>query len=261
MKYFLWIFLSICTLFSPLSADALTSIEQSHKIRVCIWPEYYGISYVDPRTQKLIGIDVDLAHEFAQTLGVNIEFIASSFATLVDDVTKKRCDIAMFAIGHTPEREAKLKLTTPHLASDIYAITTKSNRRIHTWDDIDQEGVVVAVAKGTYHVAVMQKELKKATLLIVDSMHAREQEVESGRADVFMTDYPFGMRMIEQREWAKLIRPTKPFHITPYGWALNKDEPALYERVEAFIKAIKKDGRLLQVASRHHLEPIIVTDE
>jgi len=260
MKHFLGFFFTFSMLFTPLDADALTSIRQNNTLRVCIWPEYYGISYVDPRTQKLIGIDVDLAREFAKELGVNVEFIPSSFATLINDVTTKRCDIAMFAIGHTPKREAKLRLTTPHLASDIYAITSKSNRRIQHWEDIDQKGVIVAVAKGTYHVAIMQQKLKNATLLIVDSMHAREQEVESGRADVFMTDYPFGMRMIDEKEWAKLIRPPKPFHITQYGWALAQDEPALYERVEVFIKAIKKDGRLLKAARAHHLEPIVITD-
>ena len=239
------------------NADALSSIKEAKKLSVCIWPEYYGISYVEPRTQTLIGLDVDLAKALAHDLNVDISFVQSSFATLITDLTSHKCDIAMFAIGHTPERAQHLQLTQPHLASDIYAITTKSNPRIQTWEDIDQKGVIVAVAKGTLHVKIMQERLKHATLRIVESMHAREQEVEAGRADVFMTDYPFGMRMIAQREWAKLIRPTRPFHISPYGWALRQNEPEWLSTVEAFIVAIKNDGRLERFAQKHGLEPII----
>ena len=254
------IFIMTITLTTSLFADVLSSILESKKIRVCIWPEYYGISYIDPRTQELIGIDIDLAKEFAKELGVNVAFKESSFASLIKDITTKNCDIAMFAIGHTEERKKYLSLTTPHLASDVYAISSKSNRRINVWEDIDKAGIVVAVAKGTYHVSLMQKSLKNAQLLIVDSIHAREQEVEAGRADVFMSDYPFGIRMVEEKEWAKLIKPTSVFHMMPYGWAIAQNEPALLEKVESFIAAIKHDGRLLSAAKHHHLEPIVLSE-
>jgi len=258
MRHLFFSFILLLNICSMLHADVLTSVLESKKLRVCIWPEYYGISYIEPRTQTLLGIDVDLAKEFARDLHVDVVFIESSFAQLISDVSQKRCDIAMFAIGRTPERLEHLTITSAHLASDIYAIATKSNKRIQIWDDIDKAGVIVAVAKGTLHVTIMQERLKYAKLMIVDSLHAREQEVEAGRADVFMTDYPFGMRMIVQHEWAKLIKPTTPFHITPYGWALSKNEPAWLERVEAFIQAIKQDGRLLKTAQKYQLAPIVV---
>ena len=194
------LFVSLTCVYTSLNADVLASILERKTLRVCIWPEYYGISYIEPRTQELIGLDVDLAKALAKELGVGVEFKASSFASLIADIKTQKCDIAMFAIGQTPQRLEHLSLTSPHLASDIYAITTKNNHRIQSWDDIDKEGVIVAVAKGTYHVFVMQERLKKAKLVILDSLHAREQEVEAGRADVFMSDYPFDMRMIAQRE-------------------------------------------------------------
>lgn len=258
MRHLFFSFIFFLNISSSLYADTLTSVLESKKLRVCIWPEYYGISYIEPRTQTLIGIDADLAKELARDLHVDIVFVESSFATLIFDVTQKRCDIAMFAIGRTPERLEHLSITSAHLESDIYAIATKSNKRIQTWDDIDKEGVVVAVAKGTLHVSIMQERLKHAKLLIVDSLRAREQEVEAGRADVFMTDYPFGMRMIAQHEWAKLIKPSSPFHITPYGWAMAQNEPAWLQRVEAFIQTIKHDGRLLKMAQKYNLTPIVV---
>ena len=236
--------------------DKLDSIIKNNKLKVCIWPEYYGISYLDLRTQQLVGIDSDLAVELAKDLKVELEFVQSSFATLIKDITSNSCDIAMFAIGNTPQRREHIRFTTPHLSSDIYAITTKTNTKIKSWDDIDKKGIVVAVAKGTYHEPVMKQKLKNAELLVVNSMHAREQEVQSGRADVFMTDYPFAKRMLAKTSWAKLIIPKTTYHMTPYAWAMAYGNDAFYQRVEQFISDIKKDGRLLKFAQKNSLEPI-----
>lgn len=251
-------FLLVCFVGTFLIAEEskLDKILATNTLKVCVWPEYYGISYLDKRTQKLVGIDSDLAHELAKDLNVKLEFVQSSFAKLIDDVTTQKCDIAMFAIGNTPSRREKIRFTTPHLSSDIYAITTKTNRKIQSWDDIDKKGVVVAVAKGTYHEPVMKEKLKHAQLLVVNSYHAREQEVQSGRADVFMTDYPFGKRMLAKTNWAKLIIPSQTYHMTPYAWATSYGDDKFYNRVEKFISDIKKDGRLLKAAKENGLEPI-----
>lgn len=259
MSFIKILFYSIILLQLQLFAqnNTLERVLKEKEIKVCVWPEYYGISYFDTRNQQFTGIDSDLAVELAKDLGVNLKFVNSSFATLIDDVTSFKCDIAMFAIGDTPQRREKVRFTTAHLSSDVYAITTKDNRRVHKWDDIDKTGNVVAVAKGTYHESIMKNKLKNAELLVVDKMHQREEEVQSGRADVFMTDYPFAKKMLASTSWAMLIEPNTTYQKTPYAWAMNYDDNEFYDRVEQFLKDIKNDGRLLKLAKKNSLEPII----
>jgi cyclohexadienyl dehydratase len=240
------------------SGSRLQHILASNKMRVCIWPDYYGISLRSPRTQQLAGVDADLALEFGKDLGVTVEFVDSSFARLVADVTGKQCDVAMFAVGVTPQRAEKLMFARPTLASDIYAITTRSNRRIKAWEDIDKPGVVVAVMKGTLHEPVMRARLKAASLLVVDTPMAREQEVESGRADVFMTDFPYSRRMLETTDWARLVAPSSSYHVTEYAYAVAPGDLPWFNRVEQFVRDIKRDGRLLRAASRYRLESMVV---
>jgi cyclohexadienyl dehydratase len=240
--------------------SVLEQIAASKTLRVCVWPDYFGISYRDPKTRQLTGIDIDMARALAESLKVGLEFVDSSFAMLIDDVTHNRCDIAMFAIGITPQRQKSLRFTKPYLASDIYAITTKTNRRIKSWDDIDTPGTVVAVAKGTLHEPVMRDKLRQASLRVLDTPMAREQEVESGRADVFMTDYPFSQRMLKTADWARLVKPTAVYHVTPYGWAMRPGDDAWFAFVEQFIDQVRKNGELKQSAARHGLLPIALID-
>lgn len=240
------------------STSRLDRIKANKVVRVCIWPDYFSITYRNPKTQVLSGIDIDLATELGKDLGVSVKFVDSSFAKLIDDVTQDRCDIAMFAIGITPVRAEKLRFTSPHLASDIFAISTKANRRIKTWEDIDKPGSVVAVAKGTLHEPVMKAKLKAAQLLVLDTPFAREQEVESGRADVFMTDYPYSQRFLANADWARLISPPNTYQITPYAYAMKPGDDAWHTRVERFVSDIKRDGRLMNAAKKYKLDPIVV---
>lgn len=254
--------LAIVLLLPPLPASAeesaLDLIKLSKTLRVCIWPDYFGISYRDPKTRQLSGIDIDMAKALARDLDVTVEFVDSSFADLIADVTQRRCEIAMFAIGIIPARQQKLRFTQPHLASDIYAITTQSNRRIKSWRDIDQADSVVAVAKGTLHESVMQEKLQAARLKVLDTPHAREQEVESGRADVFMTDFPYSQRMLKTTDWARLVKPAKTYHITPYAYAMRPGDDRWYARVEHFVARQKNNGQLRNAAERHGLQAIVV---
>lgn len=247
---------------SDVAPDRLARVLQSGRLRVCIWPDYYGISYRNPKTLQLAGIDVDLARELARDLseGVQVEFVDSSFARLIDDVVADRCDIAMFAIAITPDRAEKLYFTQPHLHSDVYAITTRSNRRIRQWSDIDRPGVVVAVAKGTLHEPLMRDRLRQARLVVLNTPFAREQEVEAGRADVFMTDYPYSQRMLANSDWARLVAPASPYAVMPYAYAMAPGDGRWHQRVERFIRDIKQDGRLLAIARRYHLEAIVKPD-
>jgi ABC-type amino acid transport substrate-binding protein len=106
--------------------------------------------------------------------------------------------------------------------------------------------------------SVMSKSLKKARLLRVQPPGTREQEILSGRADAFMTDYAYSLRMIELTDWATVIQAPSHMAATEYVYAFAKGDSSLQIRVDVFLSLIKKDGRLLQYARANNLEPIVL---
>lgn len=240
--------------------NRLQQIKSRGELRVCIWPDYYGITYRNPKTKRLSGIDIDISTELARELDVRLRYVDSSFPELVDNLLNDKCDIAMHAVGITPARRAKLEFTQPYLRSDIYAITTADNRSIKDWDDLDRTGHVIAVQAGTVMEPVMQASIRHAKLVIVKPPMTREAEVESGRADAFMTDYPYSQRMLDMTDWARLIAPKKIFHTTDYGYALAPGDKSLQIRVNQFLTTLARDGRLQKIARKYKLEPILIPD-
>ena len=166
----------------------------------------------------------------------------------------------MMAMGVIPTRLANVDFSDPYLRSDVYGITTQANKSVQAWDDIDQTGRVVAVMKGTVMELLMQRTLKYATLVITTKSGEREQEVESGRADVFITDFPYSKRMLENTDWARLVSPTSTLQLTDYAYAVPKGDPEWLARINLFVKTIKEDGRLIDAAEQYGLLPIVVAN-
>jgi cyclohexadienyl dehydratase len=242
---------------AAVAGPVLDRVKAGGTLRVCIWPDYYGVSFRSPRTRQLAGIDIDLSVELARDLGVKLEYIDSSFPGLNADLENGRCDVAMFAVGVLPQRLERLRFTRPYLQSDIYGVTTKGNRVVSRWEDIDKPGVAVGVQAGTFMEPVMAASLKQARLVRVSPPATRERELEAGRVDVFMTDYPYSRRLLDNADWAALVAPTSPFHVLPYAYAVKPGDAAWLAQVDEFVGRIQQDGRLEAAARRHGLSAIV----
>ncbi|WP_417221899.1 substrate-binding periplasmic protein [Amphritea sp.] len=263
-KHRISMFLMACLMMmsstASIASERAQRIMASGEIKVCIWPDYFAISYRNPRTLKLEGIDIDMAHALADRLGVKLTFVESSFSKLVENMENNACDISMHAIGVRDDRKPHMEFSKPYLASGIYAVGTKDNPDLNSWDSIDQEGVVVVVQKGTFMEPVVKARFKHAEVAVVDSFKAREQEVLSGRADVFMGDYPYGKRMVSLTKWAVLLSPDEPFAKTDYAYAVPKGELEWLKEIDGFLLEMKKSGKLSEYAEKNGLSEIVVMD-
>ncbi|PND36210.1 amino acid ABC transporter substrate-binding protein [Paucibacter aquatile] len=240
------------------AGDVLKRVQREQQLKVCIWPGYYGVTFRSPRTGELQGIDIDLSAALAQDLGVKLQHVESSFPKLIEDLSHDRCDVAMFAIGVTAERQQQLRFSSPYLQSDIYGITTRSSRSIRAWSDIDKPGIKVAVQAGTFMEPVVSAWLKQAQVVVIRPPQTREQELEAGRVDIFMTDYPYSRRLLDNADWARLVSSPTPFSVLPYAYAVKPGDEEWLGRLNTFVAAIKKDGRLVAAAKKHGLSEILL---
>jgi len=103
----------------------------------------------------------------------------------------------------------------------------------------------------------MAASLKRARLVRVSPPATRERELEAGRVDVFMTDYPYSRRLLDNADWATLITPAQPFHVLPYAYAVKAGDAEWLAQVDDFVARVQRDGRLEAAARRHGLSEIV----
>lgn len=234
----------------------LYRITESGTLRVCQYPLYYSISYRDPTSGEIVGIDADLSKELAKELGADLEIVESSFATFIADLQADKCDIGMFGVGATLKRAQAVAFSKPYLQTSIYAITRKDSG-IETWSDIDKDGNTVVTTLGSYIEPFMQEYLQEADFRAISPPATREGELMANRADVVMSDYPTAIKVSDEFEWAAIIEPDEPLRVTPYAYVVPQGDQIWLNYVNLFVDTIKTDGRLEELAQKHKLGPIV----
>src|ERR1700742_1876621 len=124
----------------------LFEVTKSKKLRVCQFPLYYSISYRDPKTGEIEGIDADLSKELAKELDAKLEIVETSFATFIADLQAGKCEIGMFGVGATLKRAQAVEFSKPYLVTNIYVVTRKDSTKVKTWEDLDKKGVKAAAS-------------------------------------------------------------------------------------------------------------------
>lgn len=238
----------------------LERITRTQVLRVCIWPEYYAISYKNPKTGELEGIDIDVAKALAKELKAELRFVETSFAAFIADLQADKCDIGMFGVGATLSRATAVEFSQPYIVTSIFGVTRKNHPKIKSWDDLDQDGLVVAVTLGSYVEIFMRDYLEKARVMAVQPPATREGEVAAGRADVLMTDFPIAKKLESLHDWAKIIAPNEPLAVTPYAYVIAPGDQVWLNYINLFVDTIKRDGRLLEYAKKNGLEPVVHLD-
>jgi polar amino acid transport system substrate-binding protein len=117
----------------------------------------------DPAGGAPRGVSADLARELAKRLALPIEYVLFDAAGKVfEALATGAWDIAFMAID--PVRAQGISFTAPYVVIEgVYVVAADSPLR--TVEDVDREGVRVAVATGSAYDLYLTRALKRATLV------------------------------------------------------------------------------------------------
>jgi polar amino acid transport system substrate-binding protein len=143
--------------------NVVTELAPSGKLRAAINFGNTVLAQKDPATGEPRGVSGELARELAKRLGVPIEFVTFDAAGKVFDALKAGAwDIAFLAID--PVRSAGIDFTGPYVVIEgTYVVPSSSLLR--TIEDVDRDGVRIAVARGSAYDLYLTRAIKHAKLV------------------------------------------------------------------------------------------------
>ena len=143
--------------------DIVTELAPGGRLRAAINFGNTVLAQKDPVTGEPRGVSADLARELGRRLDVPVEHVAFDAAGKVfDALARGAWDIAFMAID--PVRAAGIAFTGPYVVIEgVYIVPSRSPLR--TIEDVDRDGVRIAVARGSAYDLYLSRAIRHARLV------------------------------------------------------------------------------------------------
>jgi ABC-type amino acid transport substrate-binding protein len=151
--------------------------------------ESLPMQFKDPATSEWQGYNVDMAQDLAKVLGVKLQIVDATWATLIPGLMANKYAVIMVDMWATPERAVTVVFTDPY---NVYgwSVMVRKDTPYKTWEDLNKPGVVISVLAGTADEQTAKRNFPNATVkpLVSENVNAPRLEVANGRADAVVTD-------------------------------------------------------------------------
>ena len=247
-KFFLIIFAAI--LFLPLGrleAGHLEDIAARGTIRIGTTGDYIPMSYLNPATGEYEGIDAELSKIIADSLGVKIEYVPTTWPTLSADMLAGKFDIALCGISRNFAR-AKIMAMSDAYGEGLFGKTIlcrKSDaKKFKTLADLNKPNIRVMINPGGTNEKFARANLPNAKLIVHESNADIPIQIAEGKADIMITE------TVEAVSWIKreprLAAPLfdKPFTRHSCGILLQKGDQEFLNYINFVLAELRMDGTL-----------------
>ena len=269
MKKITWAFAVLlvmcsCTLLAACSESVyaespdggkVAAIVERGKLLVGTTGDYRPLSFREP-DGTYWGFGIEMAREIANSMGVDVEFVNTSWPTLSADVLAEPqlFDMAIGGITITDARKATMLMSEGYLANGKTILCRAIDAaRFTSLADIDQPEVRVMVNPGGLNEKFANENLKQATIVV----HQKNEEIPSliaqGEADVMITEIteaPYYVQT-DNRLAAPLLNT--PFTHGQIGVLMQKEQEDLLQVVNNKIQQMKADGSLRRLHQKYGL--------
>jgi polar amino acid transport system substrate-binding protein len=146
-----------------LSPDLVRELAPTGCLRTAINFGNTVLAQPDPAGGPPRGVSGDLARELAHRLGVGIDYVTFDAAGKVFEALKEGLwDVAFLAVD--PVRAAGIAFTAPYVVIEgVYLVPRDS--ALQSVEDVDRDGVRIAVAKGSAYDLYLSRAIRHATLI------------------------------------------------------------------------------------------------
>jgi polar amino acid transport system substrate-binding protein len=157
-------FLVGCVTPDVVPSETVRDIAPTGRLRAAINFGNPVLAQRDPASGEPRGVSADLVRELARRLAVPIDFrVYDAAGKVTADAARGAWDIAF--VARDPERAKDIEFTAPYVIIEG-GYMVPANSPLQTIEDVDREGVRIAVSRGSaYDLYLSRGVIKRATLV------------------------------------------------------------------------------------------------
>lgn len=200
------------------------------------------------RGGNIVGLEADLALEFAKYLGKSVQFIELKWDDQIPALLEKRIDIIMSGMSVTPLREVRITFANPYFTSGQMGLIRRKDEALFKtgFFALSKNSAIGTIASttGEYFVETQYGNIKKMSF---SNSQAAVKALIGGKIDIFIHDAPLILYLASENE-TKGLTPLFALLTREYlAWGIRRDDTELLTAANTFLKTINDNGKLKQM--------------
>ncbi len=193
---------------------------------------------------EMAGFDIELAKRFAAYTGREFTPVPLPFGSLIASISTNKIDMITASMFITEERKKQIDFSEPYFEAGASLIVRKSDMEqsqpgmLTVLDDIADKKI--GVFTGTVHDAFIAKKYPQARIFRYEGTADMMLSVKSNKIDAAMFDLITAKLILKHNPDLGLL--SDQVLTLPLGMGFNKENPALRDDFNSFLKEIKSDG-------------------
>lgn len=196
-------------------------------------------------SDKIVGIDVEIAEAIAKKLNLELEIEDIAFSAVITQVVSGKADIGMAGITVTEERKVNVNFSDTY-ATASQMIILKDGSDIKSPDDL--KGKTIGVQEGTTG-DIFSGDIENAIVERYNRGLEAIQALTQGKVDAVIIDLEPAKVFVEQTEGIFMLE--EAFTTEEYAIAINKENTALLEAVNKALAELKADGTVDAIIAKY----------
>lgn len=261
--------MSLCAGFTAMAEEqtALDRILERGSLIVATdaaWPPF---EYMEG--ENIVGADMEIAADIAESLGVELEIINVAFDSLSMYLDNKEADLAIAAITVTEERAEVLEFSEPYCTSGQYIIVKEDDEKVAAIEDL--AGYIIGVHLGTTGDFLASDEVNMGVLMGTGASVQQYKDLtvaamglNAGDVQAIVCDKQLAENICVINEGLKCMEAVYADGTSTqeqYAVAADKGETDLIEKVNAVVTPILEDGTMDQYILEHSERSAAINEE
>ncbi len=202
------------------------------------------------------GFHYDLAQDFAEYLGVKLRIIEvnNNIDTAIHRLQEGFFDLLAVSLTPTPERKERLSFSQPFFKTDEVLVRHKESAPIQNHSELDGKEIFISKSASSYKKVLQQiQDSLNIHIYITEIEHYSYEElihlVETGEIDYTVID-----ENIAQASSYSMNNIDYSFKLKgdiAVSWATKPEAKLLTAEIDAWLKQIRKSGKLNYLYNRY----------
>ncbi|AGW13867.1 ABC transporter substrate-binding protein [Megalodesulfovibrio gigas] len=177
--------LAMLVLAAPAFAGKLESIKAAGVLKAGVKDSQVPFGYVDEKTSKIVGFEIDLMQALADKLGVKLDVKPVTSATRIPMLTQGDIDIIAATMTHKKEREDQIDFSITYFQTG-QKLLVKKDGGVKTVADL--AGKKVGSAKGSTSEQNVKKAQPECTVVSFETYPEAFLALKQGKVQAVTTD-------------------------------------------------------------------------